>query len=110
MQIPSGVSNTCLFAPEPYYKLNKGFFLGFLFKPLGGLCPPRRLNKKPWKSILYLLLISVWLFRVFCDTYFKGYRDIWDFLNFCVANRLNMVYSLAECPTGVMILNSLHAW
>ena len=27
----SGVSNTCLFAPAPYYKLNKGFFLGFLF-------------------------------------------------------------------------------
>ena len=38
MYISSGVSNTCLFAPTPYYKLNKGFFLGFLFKPLGGLC------------------------------------------------------------------------
>ena len=36
----------CLFAPAPYYKLNKGFFLGFLFKPLGGLRPPRGLNKK----------------------------------------------------------------
>ena len=36
----------CLFAPAPYYKLDKGFFLGFLFKPLGGLCPPRCLNKK----------------------------------------------------------------
>ena len=32
--------------PAPYYKLNKGLFLGFLFKPLGGLCPPRGLNKK----------------------------------------------------------------
>ena len=50
----NGVSNTCLFAPMPYYKLNKGFFLGFLFKPLGGLHPPRGLNKK---SVLYLLLI-----------------------------------------------------
>ena len=30
----------------PYYKQNKGFFLGFLFKPLGGLRPPRGLNKK----------------------------------------------------------------
>ena len=40
------VSNTCLFAPAPYYKLNKGFFLGFLFKPLGGLRTPRGLNKK----------------------------------------------------------------
>ena len=33
MLISSGVSNTCLFAPAPYYKLDKGFFLGFLFKP-----------------------------------------------------------------------------
>ena len=59
MQISSGVSNTCLFAPAPYYKLNKGFFLGFLFKPLGGLRPPRGLKKKPRKknplSITYLL-------------------------------------------------------
>ena len=37
MYISPGVSNTCLFAPAPYYKLNKGFFLGFLFKPLDGL-------------------------------------------------------------------------
>ena len=42
----SGVSNTCLFALVPYYKLNKGFFLSFLFKPLGGLRPPRGLNRK----------------------------------------------------------------
>ena len=42
----SGVSNTCLFAPAQYNKLNKGFFLGFLFKPLVGLRPPRSLNKK----------------------------------------------------------------
>ena len=35
----------CLFAPAPYYKQNKGFF-GFLFKPLGGLRPPRGLNEK----------------------------------------------------------------
>ena len=46
MLISSGVSNMCLFAPAPYYKLNKGFFLGFLFKPRGGLRPPRGLNKK----------------------------------------------------------------
>ena len=46
MYISSGVSNTCLFAPAPYYKLNKGLFLGFLFKPLGGLRPPRGLNEK----------------------------------------------------------------
>ena len=46
MLISSGVSNTRLFAPTPYYKLNKGFFLGFLFKPLSGLRPPRGLNKK----------------------------------------------------------------
>ena len=45
MQISPGVSNACLFAPAPYYKLNKGFFLGLLFKPRGGL-PPRGLNKK----------------------------------------------------------------
>ena len=46
MQISSGVSNTCLFAPAPYYKLNKGFFFGFLFKPRGGCSPPSGLNKK----------------------------------------------------------------
>ena len=46
MYISSGVSSTCLFAPAPYYKLNKGFFLGLLFKPLGGLRPTRGLNKK----------------------------------------------------------------
>ena len=46
MYISSGVSNMCLFAPAPYYKLNKGFFLSFLFKPLGGLHPPRGLDQK----------------------------------------------------------------
>ena len=46
MLILSGVSNTCLFAPAPYYKLNKGFFLGFLFKRRGGRSPPHGLNKK----------------------------------------------------------------
>ena len=46
MFISPGVSNTCLFAPAPYYKLDKGFFLGFLFKPLSGLRPPRGLSKK----------------------------------------------------------------
>ena len=60
MQISPGDSNTCLFAPAPYYKLNKGFFLGFLFKPLGGLRPPRGLNKKASEkyplSITYIIL------------------------------------------------------
>ena len=46
MLISSGVSNTCLFTLAQYYKLNKGFFLGFLFKPLAGLRLPRGLNKK----------------------------------------------------------------
>ena len=46
MSISPGISNTCLFAPVPYYKLDKGFFLGFLFKQLGGLRPPRGINKK----------------------------------------------------------------
>ena len=46
MYISSGVSNTCLFVPASYYKLNKGFSLGFLFKPLGRLRPPCNLNKK----------------------------------------------------------------
>ena len=35
-----------LFAPAQYYKLNKEVFRGFLFKLLGGLRPPRGLNKK----------------------------------------------------------------
>ena len=46
----------CLFAPAPYYKQNKRFFLGFLFKPIGGLRPPSGLNKKASESFLYLLL------------------------------------------------------
>ena len=55
MEISSGVSNTCLFAPAPFYKLNKVFFLGFLFKPLGGLRPPRGLNMKAWeKKLLFI--------------------------------------------------------
>ena len=37
MLVSSRVSNTCLFAPVLYDTLNKGFFLGFLFKPLEGL-------------------------------------------------------------------------
>ena len=42
----------CLFAPFPYYKLNKGFFLGFLFKP-------ESLGKGSF--IYYLLgIASVW--------------------------------------------------
>ena len=47
MSISSGDSNTCLFEPAPYYKQNKGFFLGSLFKPLGG---PRGLNKKVFQQ------------------------------------------------------------
>ena len=46
MLISSGVSNTFLFTPAPYYKLDKGFFLGFLFKPIGGLRRSHGLNKK----------------------------------------------------------------
>ena len=56
MLISSGVSNTCLFAPAPFYKLNKGFFLSFLFKPLGGLRPPSGLTKKAEEK--YPLLIT----------------------------------------------------
>ena len=46
----------CLFAPAPYYKLNKGYFPGFLFKPLGRLRPSRGLNKKALEK--YPLSIS----------------------------------------------------
>ena len=46
--------------PAPYYKLNKGFFHGFLFKPLGGLPPPRGLNKKALKK--YPLFITYYFF------------------------------------------------
>ena len=56
MLISLGVSNKCLFAPAPYYKLNKGFSLGFLFKPLGGLRPSRGFNKKASKK--YPLFIT----------------------------------------------------
>ena len=54
-------SNTCLFAPAPYYQQNKGFFLGFLFKPLGG--PPRGLNEKA--SEKYPLFITYVFFTAF---------------------------------------------
>ena len=60
MLISSDVSNTCLFAPAPYYKLNKRFFLGFLFKPRGGL--PRGLNKKA--SEKYPLFLLQYLYSV----------------------------------------------
>ena len=60
MYISSGVSNTCLFAPAPYYKLNKGFSLSFLFKTLGGLRPPCGLNKKASEE--YPLFITKWPF------------------------------------------------
>ena len=59
MQISSGVSNTFLFAPDQYFKLNKGFFLSFLFKPLNGLCPPRGLNKEA--SEKYPLFITYFI-------------------------------------------------
>ena len=49
----------CLFALAPYYKLNKGFFLGFLLKPLGGLRPPRGLNKKALEK--YPLFITYFI-------------------------------------------------
>ena len=71
MQISSGVRNTCLFAPAPYYKLNKGFFLGFLFKPLSGLRPPRGLNKKA--SEKYPLFIT---YCLACNSF------VASFLNF----------------------------
>ena len=48
--------NTCLFAPEPYYKQNKGCFLDFLFKQFRKLRPPRGLNEKA--SEKYPLLIT----------------------------------------------------
>ena len=68
MLISSGVSNTCLFAPAPYYQLNKGFFLGFLFKPLGGLRPSRGLNKKA--SEKYPLFITcIMTLRISFDLY-----------------------------------------
>ena len=70
-----------LFAPAPYYKLNKGFFLGFLLKLLGGLRPPRVLNKKA--SEKYPLFIT------YCCSYspdrYNGieqllnHRDQWQF-------------------------------
>ena len=61
MYISPGVSNTCLFASALYYKLNKGFSLGFLFKPLGGLHPPCGLNKKASEN--YPLFITYQLYQ-----------------------------------------------
>ena len=50
------------------YKLNKGYFLGFLFKPLGGLRPRRGLNKKASEkyplSITYIKRIYVLYYDV----------------------------------------------
>ena len=63
MFILSGVSNTCLFASAPYYKLNKGFFLGVLFKPLGGVSPLCSLNKKA--SEKYPLFITCFIIFAF---------------------------------------------
>ena len=58
------VSDTCLFAPAQYYKLNKGFFLGFLFKPLGGLCPPCGLNKKVSEKYPLFITYIIDLFAI----------------------------------------------
>ena len=72
MSISSGVSNTCLFAPAPYYKLNKGFFLGFLFKQLGGLRPPRGLNKKASeKNPLSITYMCMLVYVSNLDTYIR---------------------------------------
>ena len=64
MYISLGLSNTCLFAPAPYYKLDKGFFLCFLFKPLSVLRPPCGLNKKASEkhplSSTYSRCFGVW--------------------------------------------------
>ena len=79
MYISSGVSNMCLFAPASYYKLNKGFSLGFLFKPLGGLRPPCSLNKKA--SEKYPL--ARWFSSIKTD-----YSDYWKSL----ISRINEVY------------------
>ena len=58
MLISSGVSNTCLFAPTPYYKLNKGFFLGFLFKPLSGLRPPRGFKQESLGKVSFIYYLT----------------------------------------------------
>ena len=72
MLISPDVSNTCLFVPAPYYKLNKGFFLGFLFKPLGG--------------ILYLLL-------TFCNLLgsFTLILPIADFYKWCITINMQFI-------------------
>ena len=56
MLISSGVSNTCLFAPAPYYKINKEFFLGFLFKQ-------KSLGKESFIYYLDLLFMQNQQFR-----------------------------------------------
>ena len=58
MKISSSDSNTCLFAP--YYKQNKGYVLGFLFKQLDGLRPPRGLNEKVSEKHLLFITYSKW--------------------------------------------------
>ena len=59
IQISSGVSNTCLFAPAPNYKLNKGFFLSFLFKPLGGHTTPQFKQESLGKVSFINYLLSI---------------------------------------------------
>ena len=58
MQISSGVSNTCLFATAPYYKLNKGFFISFLFKTARWATPTSRFKQESLGkvSFIYYLL------------------------------------------------------
>ena len=65
MLISSGVSNTCLFAPAPYYKLDKGFFFSaFCLNGSVGYANLAVETRKPRKSILYLLLIPLVPFNV----------------------------------------------
>ena len=66
----------CLFAPAPYYKLNKGFFIGFLFKPLGGCSPPHGFNKNALEK--YPLFIT-------CLYLHDSYIPKFDFMNYAFA-------------------------
>ena len=64
----AGVSNTCLFALAPYYKLNKGFFLGFLFKPRGGLRPPCGFKQESLGKVSFIYYITA-LGSLYSDKY-----------------------------------------
>ena len=94
--MPDAGRSKCKFRPVSvaYYKLNKGFFPGFLFKPLGGLCPPRGLNRKASEknplSITYPADKTYQIIRIFFLTGLNPHATELIFTTPFLANKMEL--------------------